>query len=154
MLLNGIKDFHKPLFNKHNILSLDNLYKYHSFLEVFKLLKYNEPLSVSRLLNKSTRAQIVTLRLPNVILNKTKQNFVFSASLNWNNLVEHVFQKCVPLSSGPNTGIVVPGSAKNSDTSASITSTKYRVKKYILTLQEVGDIYFLSKIFQLLSIGN
>ena len=31
----------KPLFNKHSILSVNNLYKYHSFMEVFKLLKYN-----------------------------------------------------------------------------------------------------------------
>ena len=130
----------KPLFNEHNILSLNNLYKYHSFMEFFKLLKYKEPLSVSKLLIKSTRAQIVTLSLPNINLDKSKQNFVFSGSLNWNNLVEHVFEKCVPLSSGPNEGVVVPGSAQNSDTSASIASTKSRVKNYILSQQVAGDM--------------
>ena len=130
----------KPLFNKQNILNVDNLYKYHSFMEVFKLLKYKEPISLSKLLTKSTRAQIVTLVLPNVNLDKTKQNFLFSASLNWNNIVKHVFERCDPLSSGPNKGIVVPGSVTNSDLSASIATTKSRVKKYILSLQAAGDI--------------
>ena len=130
----------KPLFNKHSILSVNNLYKYHAFMEIFKLLKYNEPISLSKLLLKSTRAQIVTLNLPNINLDKTKQNFLFSASLNWNDIVENVFEKCVPLSSGPNKGIVVPGSAENSDPSASVASTKSRVKKYILSMQAIGDI--------------
>ena len=109
-------------------------------MEIFKLLEYKEPVSLSKLLTKSTRAQIVTLVLHNVNLDKTKQNFLLSASLNWNKIVNHVFEKCDPLSSGPNKGIVVPGSVTNSDLSASIATTKSRVKKYVLSLQPAGDI--------------
>ena len=72
----------------------------------------------------------------------SKQNFVFSASLNWNNIAENVFEKCIPLSSGPNKGVIVPGSAKNSDFSASSASIKSKVKSYILTQQMVGDKYW------------
>ena len=63
----------KPLFNKHNILSLENLYKYHSFMEIFKLLKYNTPKSVSSLLIKSSRAHKLILNLPSINLEKSKQ---------------------------------------------------------------------------------
>ena len=140
--LNYVLEHTKPLFNKYNILSLDNLYKYHSFMEIFKLLKYKAPKSLSELLITSTRAHILILNLPRINLEKTKQNFVFSASLNWNNIAEHVFEVCVPLSSGPNIGVVVPGSAENSDVSASVTSIKSRVKSYVLTQQKSGDTHW------------
>ena len=132
----------KPLFNKYNILSLDNLYKYHSFMEIFKLLKYKAPLSLYKLFITSTRAHMLTLNLPLVRLDKSKQNFVFSATLNWNNIAENVFEKCVPLDSGPYKGTVVPGSAKNSDVSASSTVIKSKVKRYMLTQQKIGDKFW------------
>ena len=107
-----------------------------------EIFKYNSPKSVSNLLIKSSRAHIITLNLPNINLEKTKHNFLFSAILNWNNLTDHVFENCVPLSSGPNTGVVVPGSAENSDVSATVASIKSRVKNYILTQQNAGDIHW------------
>ena len=140
--VNYVLEHTKPLFNKYNILSLDNLYKYHSFMEVFKLLKYKAPKSLSELLITSTRAHILIFNLPKIRLDKTKQNFVFSASLNWNGIAENVFEKCVPLSSGPNKGVIVPGSAKNSDFSAPVASIKSKVKSYILTQQLAGDKYW------------
>ena len=36
----------KPLFNKYNMLCLDNLYKYHTFMELFKILKFHIPISL------------------------------------------------------------------------------------------------------------
>ena len=85
---NYVLEHTKPLFNKYNILSLDNLYKYHSFMEVFKLLKFRAPKSLSELMIASTRAHILIFNLPKIKLAKSKQNFVFSASLNWNNIAE------------------------------------------------------------------
>ena len=111
-------------------------------MEVFKLLKYKAPKSLSELLITSARAHILIFNLPKINLEKTKQNFVFSASLNWNNIVENVFERCVPLSSGPHKGVVIPGSAKNSDVSASVVSIKSKVKSYILTQQKAGDEYW------------
>ena len=139
---NYVLEHTKPIFNKHSILSLANLYMYHSFMEIFKLLKYNVPKSLSKLFTKSSRDHIRTLILPNVGIEKSKHNFVFSGSLNWNKIVNHVFEKCIPLSSGPNKGILIPGSSKNSDFSASTASIKSKVKKYILNQQESGDKYW------------
>ena len=77
-------------------MSLQNLYQYHSFVEVFKVLKYNLPSSVYELFLKSQRENKLSLITPIVQLNKTKENFVFGASENWNNLLEFVFDKCEP----------------------------------------------------------
>ena len=69
---NYVLEHTKPLFNKYNILSLGNLYKYHSFMEVFKLLKYKAPKSLSELLITSTRAHIINFNLPKITLEKNK----------------------------------------------------------------------------------
>ena len=36
----------KPLFNKHKILNLQNLYIYHMFMETFKVFKFRSPASI------------------------------------------------------------------------------------------------------------
>ena len=111
-------------------------------MEIFKLLKYKLPKSLSELFVKSTRELIQTLNLPNIHLDKSKENFVFSGSLHWNDMVDHIFETCIPLSSGPNQGIIIAGSSRNSDYSASTASIKAKVKIYILAQQEAGDQYW------------
>ena len=111
-------------------------------MEIFKLLRYKAPRSLSELLIQSTRAHMLTLILPKVHLDKSKHNFVFSASLNCNKIAENVFEKSVPLSSGPNKGVIIPRSAKNSDFSAPVASIKSKVKNYILAQQMAGDEYW------------
>ena len=40
------KEHTKPLFKKHSILCVQNLYNYHCFMEIFKILKFRSPLSI------------------------------------------------------------------------------------------------------------
>ena len=79
----------------------------------------------------------LTLILPNVKLNKTKENYVFRASGNWNNLLECVFEMCASQRNG--TGIIIPGSNKNSDLTTSIGFVKSKLKEHLLNNQKCGD---------------
>ena len=97
-------------------------------------LKYNSPVSLYELLIKSSRINRLNLRLPHVRLEKSKQNFVFSASNNWNNLLDCVFERCVSQSNG----IVILGSNKNSDLSSSIAFVKSKLSKYLINNQKSG----------------
>ena len=40
------KDHTKPLFNKHNIMAIHNLYFWHCSTDVFKILKFRSPISL------------------------------------------------------------------------------------------------------------
>ena len=40
------KEHTKPLFKKHGILSIQNLYTYHCFMEIFKILKLRVPMAL------------------------------------------------------------------------------------------------------------
>ena len=120
-------------------MSLHNLYQYHSFVEVFKLLKYNSPTPVYNLFLKSQRDNKLSLIMPIVQLNKTKENLVFSASENWNNLLEFVFQKCEPETSGVGKGLIILGSRKNSDLTASTSFVKSQLKNHLLSKQKSGS---------------
>ena len=51
------KEHTKPLFTKHSILALKNLYTYHTFMEVFKILKLRVPPSLSDYFARSLRKE-------------------------------------------------------------------------------------------------
>ena len=125
----------KPLFNKHKILNLQNLYTYHIFMETFKVLKFRSPLSIRNLLSFLPKSDKMRLKVPLVKLNKTKHNFVSKSVEKWNDTSPEVFDKCIPTS----TGLLIPGSAKDSDLAASIGIIKGRLKNLLLSQQSSGD---------------
>ena len=125
----------KPLFNEYEILSLDNLYTFHTFMELFKLLKFHSPISLYELFKTSSRGEKVTILLPRVNLDTSKNNFIFKSSLTWNKLVNNIFCKCKP----EENGIVIPGSAVNSDLAASISIVKSKLKSLLLGTQKSGE---------------
>ena len=51
------KEHTKPLFTKHSILALRNLYTYHTFMEVFKILKLRTPPSLLDYFTRSLRKE-------------------------------------------------------------------------------------------------
>ena len=53
----------KPLFSKHSLLTVHNLYSYHCCNELFKLLKFRTPISLFELFNLSKRPGKETLLL-------------------------------------------------------------------------------------------
>ena len=77
--------------------------------------------------------------MPIVQLNKTKENLVFSASENWNNLLEFIFEKCEPETSGIAKGLIIPGSCINSDLTASTSFVKSTLKQHLLSKQKSGS---------------
>ena len=126
----------KPLFNEHELLSLENLYIYHTFMEVFKLLKFESPIALRELFTLSYRNHKLTLIVPRVSQNKRKQNFIFKSATIWNKLLPCILVKCV----AEECGIVIPGSTTNSDLSAPISFVKNKLKSSLLVQQRSGDI--------------
>ena len=64
-LLNYLKKKNsKPLFEKHGILAIQNLYTYHCFMEIFKILKFQDPFSMHSFYKFSTRYTSDTLITP------------------------------------------------------------------------------------------
>ena len=68
-------------FNEHSIFSLENLYKYHCYMETvtwkLKIVKLKCPVSICNLLVPSLRDSNLSLRIPKVILDLSKNNFVY-----------------------------------------------------------------------------
>ena len=142
---NFVLEHTKPLFNENGFLSLRNLYKYFTLLELFKILKYKSPIPITELFtlsnqrNKNSEKQDnqdykISLLLPKFNLDIGLQSFVFSASRLWNQYAKFMFEICSPNMSG----IVIPGSVKNSDLSASASVIKSKMKKILLDEQKSG----------------
>ena len=126
----------KPLFNEYDLLSLENLYTYHTFMEIFKLLKFQSPISLREQFILSHRNHSLNLILPRVKLDKTKKSFIFKSVVTWNKMYHYVLNKC----EAEKSGIVIPGSALNSDLGAPISYVKCKLKLVLLTMQKTGDI--------------
>ena len=127
----------KPLFNEWKILSLNYLHKYYCFMEAFKILKYHYPTALYEIFTITPRSDKHLLIPPKINLECSKQNFVFTASLIWNKFIGIILNlKNVPPT---RSGIVIPGSERNSDLSASLCVTKSKLKSHLLLIQGEGD---------------
>ena len=73
------KEHTKPLFNKHEILTIQNAFTYHSCIEIFKILKYRNPMSMYKLFTPSRRDFSNILLLP-----KFSHSFTYQAAKIWN----------------------------------------------------------------------
>ena len=74
-----VKEHTKPLFNKHNILTIQNAFTYHSCIEIFKIMKYRNPIALYELFTPSHRDLSNILLLP-----KFSHNFIYHAAKIWN----------------------------------------------------------------------
>ena len=125
----------KPLFSEQKILCLENLHTLHTFMELFKIMKHHTPFSIFYLFSPSLRDNKLLLRLPKVHLTISKENFVFKAASLWNNLIGKVLNTCWPSTNG----VVVPGSSRDSDISASTKIGKTKLKDFLLKYQSSGE---------------
>ena len=108
------KDHTKPLLNKHNLMTVHNLYVYHCSMDTFKTLKYRIPISLYSLYLLSNRKEAFLITpLPN-------SQFIYNASKIWNTIRETIAK---------------------SDLSISICSLKSTLKKHIISLQKFGTFY-------------
>ena len=78
------KEHTKPLFKKHHILAVQNLFTYHTFMEVFKILKHQSPISMYNHYQLSNRNYLGhNLKLiPPTITN----HFMHESTVLWNTL--------------------------------------------------------------------
>ena len=72
------KEPSKPLFSKHKLLTVHNLYRYRCLIESFKIVKYNEPLPLNLLFIRSNQNE------NRFIPSHPSHNFIYKASCLWN----------------------------------------------------------------------
>ena len=72
------KESTKPLFTKHKLLTIENLYKHRCLLEFFKIMKYRVPISMYELFNRSDRKETY------MITPSPSQQFIYKSSWLWN----------------------------------------------------------------------
>ena len=58
-----MKEHTKPLFEKHGILTVHNLYSYHTFMEIFRILKTQTPICLHSQYKKSARKYLTYINL-------------------------------------------------------------------------------------------
>ena len=129
----------KPLFSKHNILSIYNLYTYHTFLDVFKILKMHIPVSLHYLFKQGQRDTNFLLHPPDVDLDISKRNFVFNSCTIWNKLIGVLLEKNVLTCLRGDKYVIIIGSTQNSDLCATIPFVKNKLKAYLLNKQSSGE---------------
>ena len=110
-----IKEHTKPLYIKHKILTVQNLYFYHSCCEVFKIFKLFLPKPLYELFNFSTRSH------KNLYINtpQPSDSFEYRTSVMWNEARKI-------LTTTP-------------DSSTSISVVKNELKNLLLQNQTLGD---------------
>ena len=106
------KEHTKPLFKKHSILALRNLYTYYTLMEVSKILKLHSPICIYSQFNISRRKQTM------IISSSPTENFVSRSSNLWN--------------------IIAP-KLKLTDHSYKISSLKNTMKRCLLNLQHAEN---------------
>ena len=102
----------KPLFKKHSILAVKNLYSYHVFMETFKILKFRQPFSLFEDFRLSSRKE-TTLITP--ILSN---DFIYRSTSIWNSIAPKL---------------------RLADFSHNTSLAKSRLKKALFRIQNFGD---------------
>ena len=125
----------KPLFKKHSIMTIQNMYVYHTFLDLFKILKTHIPISLYSLFNQIQRGINFKLHLPRLTLDISKNNFVFKSCSLWNSIIGDILERSI---AGTN-GIIVRGSALNLDLCAPVPFIKNKLRLLLLNHQASGD---------------
>ena len=142
---NFVLEHTKPLFNKHNILSLRSLYVIRTVTELFKILKYRLPMCLFSCFRFSVGSNCNKLLPPKCVLGISMNNFVFRASSLWNKFISQLLSKpslslindCNSL--GRKVMLIIPGSTENSDLTCSVPTFKMRLKSVLFNHQKSGD---------------
>jgi hypothetical protein len=137
---NFVLEHTKPLFNKHNILSLRSLYMLRTVTELFKILKYRLPMCLFSCFRFSVGSNQNKLLPPKCVLGISMNNFVFRASSIWNKCIGQLLSK-PPLTEMNDSKVmlIIPGSTKNSDLTCSVPTFKMRLKGILFRHQKSGD---------------
>ena len=72
------KESTKPLFAGHELLTIENLYRYRTIMELFKIVKFRTPMSLYSLLNISDRKDTL------LITPSPTKHFIYKSAYHWN----------------------------------------------------------------------
>ena len=126
----------KPLFSKHNLLSVHNLHKVRLFMETFKIIKKHIPISIFSLFTINSCSNKFLLIPPKHNLDISKNNYVNKACVVWNAYITKLLTK---IELDFKCRILIPGSSKNSDLSASTGYIKHKLISLLQISQKSGD---------------
>ena len=132
----------KPLFIKHDLLTLYNLYVSRSLVELLKILKYSLPISMHKHFKLCPESYQFRLIFPEYKLDITKNNyFVRSISL-WNKCIPKLLDspELVEVAYLKGLKLIIPGNKPNSDLTISIKAFKDRLIKFLLNIQKLGNL--------------
>ena len=140
---NYVLEHTKPLFNKHDILALQNVYILRTLTELFKVLKYRSPISLLDSIKLNPSSFHHKLLLPKNKLSISINNFVFSAFSLWNKCIDRIFKKpiltTIAVNKGKDIQLIIPGSQNSSDLTCTVGTFKNRLKQILLSCQKSGD---------------
>ena len=85
------KEHTKPLFKKHEIMTVHNLYIYHCFIGLLKILKFHQPISLFSAFKLSPLKETRIKLTQNFIRwfkpsNHNSNNFIYKSAILWNHL--------------------------------------------------------------------
>jgi hypothetical protein len=141
---NFVLEHTKPLFNKHNILSIKSLYIVRTLTELFKILKYRLPMCLFSCFRFSLGSNNNRLLPPKCVLGISMNNFVFSACSLWNRCIGKLLSNPSLTQLYDNMGnatgmVIIPGSQKNSDLTCTVPIFKARLKSLLFAQQKCGE---------------
>ena len=135
----------KPLFNKHKLLTLHNLYVLRTLVESIKIIKHHLPIPMFSFFTFCPESHHYRLLIPRFNLDISKHNFVVSASKLWNLCIEKILDKSMLSTVNTLTGLkydlqlIIPGSNPNSDMTIPTSIFKNRLKDMLLETQKLGS---------------
>ena len=136
------KEHTKPLFNKHDILTVYNLYPYHILLEMYKILKFRIPYCIYEFFTFiNANSNNLLIQIPNVILRCQKQVFSYQGILFWNKLYKQILiPSKVKLHADHTTKLnLLDSVCIFFDFSTQVCTFKSKLKNILLIIQSSGD---------------
>ena len=137
------KEHTKPLFKKHNILSIFNLYPYFCLNETYKILKFRTPYSLYELLDlPSDRTGRHLLLKTRAIGSRHEEKSFFSQSIRfWNKHHKKIIEPSnVKLHEECSKKLNLVGTEFSFfDFSTKVSTFKAKLKKLLLQTQSSGD---------------
>ena len=136
------KEHTKPLFQKHEILSIHNLYPYYCLLELYKVLKFRTPYSLFELLRiLDGRSGNINLAVPMTSLQCQRNNFFYQSTILWNKYYKKLLtpSKAVLHSSHTTALNLTSSEFIFFDFSTKVSSFKTRLRHLLHQLQSSGN---------------
>ena len=132
----------KPLFNKHKLLTLQNLYCSRAIVDLLKIIKYQSPSPMYNKIKFCPKTHYFKLICPKHKLDISKNNYFINTVNLWNSYIKKLLDppelSSLTYKHGHESKIIIPGSTPNSDLSIPIGTFKNRLQNILLAIQRLG----------------